>query len=104
MIVDEHGMQTLATIIDMYEIGGYVFGRANAEQLKDDAATVFVACRQMVGMGRKGDSECKVTASAFDGAVIRILSLVILLIGSGEIDELVGVIERKNGDDDWDGK
>lgn len=44
MVVDEQGMQTLATIIDMYEICGYVFGRANAEQLKDDAATVFVAC------------------------------------------------------------
>ena len=100
MIVDEYGMQTLSTIIDMYEIGGYVFGRANAEQLKDDAATVFVACRQMVGMGRKGDPACKVTASAFDGAVIRILSLVILLVGSGELDELVYVIERENGEDD----
>ena len=100
MMVDGQGMQTLATIIDMYEIGGYVFGRSNAEQLKDDAATVFVACRQMVGMGRNGDKACKVTASAFDGAVIRILSLVILLVGSGELDELVDVIERDNGDDD----
>ena len=102
MIVDDMGMQTLATIIDMYEIGGYVFGRANAEQLKDDAATVFVACRQMVGMGRKGAHACKVTASSFDGAVIRILSLVILLVGSGELDELVDVIERENGEDDYD--
>lgn len=102
MIVDEHGMQTLETIIDIYEIGGYVFGRANAEQLKDDAATVFVACRQMVGMCRKGDPACKVTSSAFDGAVIRILSLVILLVGSGELDEIVDVIERENGEDDYD--
>lgn len=42
------------------------------------------------------------TASAFDGAVIRILSLVILLVGSGELDELVDVIERENGKDDYD--
>ena len=33
MIVDEYGVQTLSTIIDMYEIGGYVFGRANAERM-----------------------------------------------------------------------
>lgn len=104
MIVDEMGMQTLALMVGLNNVGGCTFGRANAEQLKREAQTVCDACNQMVGTGRKGDAACKVTASEFDGAVIRILSLVILLVGSGELDELVDVIERENGDDDWDGK
>lgn len=58
----------------------------------------------MAGMGRKGDAACKVTDGEFDCAVIRILALVVLLVGSGELDELVDVIERENGDDDWDGE
>ena len=100
MIVDEMGMQTLAMMVGLNNVGACTFGRANAEQLKREAQTVCTACNQMVGMGRKGDAVCKVTASEFDGAVIRILSLVILLVGSGELDEIVGVIERENGDDD----
>lgn len=100
MTVDDMGMQTLAIMLGMNELGGYRFGRANADQLKKDSETVSVACRQMVGMSRKGDPACKVTASEFDGAVLRILSLVILLVGSGELDELVDVIEAENGEED----
>lgn len=33
---------------------------------------------------------------------LRFLSLVILLVGSGELDELVNTIERENGEDDYD--
>lgn len=100
MIVDDMGMQALALMVGMNELGGYKFGRKNADQLKEDAETVCVACKQMVGMGRAGDPACKVTASEFDGAVLRILSLVILLVGSGELDELVDVIETENGEED----
>lgn len=95
-------MQTLAMMVGLNNVGGCTFGRANADQLKRETQTVCTACNQMAGMGRKGDNACNVTASAFDGAVIRILSLVILLVGSGELDELVDVIERENGEDDYD--
>lgn len=104
MIVDEMGMQTLAMMVGLKNVGGCTFGRANAEQLKREAQTVCTACNQMAGIGREGDAACKVTDGEFDGAVIRILALVVLLVGSGELDELVDVIERENGDDDWDGE
>lgn len=90
MTVDEEGMQCLRSMLGVYELGGYSFGGANAAQLKRDAGTVATACRQAVGMGRKGDPACKVTASEFDGAVVRILGLAMLLAGSGELDAMIG--------------
>lgn len=90
MTVDDEGMQCLCSMLGVYELGGYRFGAANAAQLKRDAATVAMACRQAVGMGRKGDPACKVTASEFDGAVVRILGLAMLLAGSGALDHMAG--------------
>lgn len=82
---DWQGWQALEMQVGLSEMGGWRYGRGEAEALSRDCGTVRRAAAQMVGMGR---ADAEVKASDWDGAVVRVVANACTLSESGLLDNL----------------
>jgi hypothetical protein len=84
-IDDWQGWQAFEAMVGVSEMGGWRYGRGDAEALARDCKTIRRASAQMVGMGR---ADAQVKASEWDGAVVRVVANACTLTESGLLENL----------------